>query len=93
MIEFREVNNSDPALAHSPMVHAIEMTFSYIAKNEAIGLTSSKAFKRTFIGPERRNGEICKERYVKERGDDRRVAEPGRPRLGLDPVSGSQVGR
>ena len=49
MIEFREINDADLALAHSPMVRAIEMTFRYISENGAIGLTPSKAFKRTFV--------------------------------------------
>jgi hypothetical protein len=49
VIEFREINDADPALAHSPMVRAIEMTFRYISENCAIGLTPAKAFKRTFV--------------------------------------------
>jgi hypothetical protein len=49
VIEFRKINDADPALAHSPMVRAIESTFNYISENGAIGLTPSKAFKRTFV--------------------------------------------
>jgi hypothetical protein len=49
MIEFREIDDANPALAHSPMVQAIEKTFAYIKANGGIGLTPSKAFKRTFV--------------------------------------------
>ena len=49
MIEFRQIDDTNPALAHSPMVRALEMTFSYIAEHGGIGLTPSKAFKRVFV--------------------------------------------
>ena len=49
MIEFRQINDADPALAHSPMVRALEKTFAYIAEHDGIGLTPSKAFKRVFV--------------------------------------------
>jgi hypothetical protein len=44
MIEFLNVNDEDPALAHSPMVRAIGKTYVYIAENGPIGLTPSMAF-------------------------------------------------
>ena len=49
MIEFRPVSDDEPTLDHSPMVRAIEMVFGYISENGPIGLTPSKAFKRTFV--------------------------------------------
>ena len=49
MIEFRQIEDGNPALAHSPMVRALERTFAYIAENGGIGLTPSKAFKRVFV--------------------------------------------
>ena len=49
MIKFRKVDDADPALAHSPMVRALERTFAYIADHGGIGLTPSKAFKRIFV--------------------------------------------
>ncbi|WP_425416507.1 hypothetical protein [Oricola indica] len=49
MIEFRPINDVDPALAHSPLVRATEKTFAYIAEHDSIGLTPSMAFKRNFV--------------------------------------------
>jgi len=49
MIQFREINDTDPALAHSPMVRAIEKIFAYVEENGPIGLTPSKGFKRVFV--------------------------------------------
>lgn len=49
MIEFRQIDDANPALAHSPMVRALEKTFAYIAEHGEIGLTPSKAFKRAFV--------------------------------------------
>ena len=49
LIEFRKIDDENPALAQSPMVRAIEKTFAYIDANGGIGLTPSKAFKRTFV--------------------------------------------
>ncbi|SLN67179.1 hypothetical protein ROE7235_03711 [Roseibaca ekhonensis] len=49
MIEFRQIDDANPALAHSPMVRALEKTFAYIAEHGGIGLTPSKAFKRVFV--------------------------------------------
>ena len=49
MIEFREIDDANPTLAHSPLVRALEKTFAYIAEHGGIGLTPSKAFKRVFV--------------------------------------------
>lgn len=49
MIVFREVNDADPALVHSPMLRAVEMTFAYVAEHGGVALTPSKAFKRSFV--------------------------------------------
>jgi hypothetical protein len=49
MIEFRKINDAEPALAHSPMVRGLQKTFAYIAEHGGIGLTPSKAFKRVFV--------------------------------------------
>lgn len=49
MIEFRQIEYANPALAHSPMMRALEKTFTYIAEHGGIGLTPSKAFKRVFV--------------------------------------------
>ena len=49
MIEFISVEDDNPALAHSPMVRAIEMMFAHIVEQGPIGLTPSKAFKRVFV--------------------------------------------
>lgn len=49
MIEFRQIDDADPVLAHSPMVRAMEKTFEYAIEHGGIGLTPSKAFKRVFV--------------------------------------------
>ena len=49
MIAFREIDDTDPALAYSPMVRGHEKTFAWIAKYGGIPLTPSKAFKRAFV--------------------------------------------
>jgi hypothetical protein len=49
MIEFRQIDDANPALTHSWMVRALEKTFAYIAEHCGIGLTPSKAFKRVFV--------------------------------------------
>ncbi|MFP7572360.1 hypothetical protein [Marivita sp. S2033] len=49
MIEFRQIDDENPALAHSPMVRALEKTLAYMAEHGGIGLTPSKAFKRVFV--------------------------------------------
>lgn len=49
MIAFREVDDADPALGHSPLVRGIEKTFAWIGAHGSIPLTPSKAFKRVFV--------------------------------------------
>ena len=49
MIAFRDVDDTDPALAHSPMVRGVEKTFAWIGEHGGIPLTPSKAFKRVFV--------------------------------------------
>ncbi len=49
MIAFREMDDADPALAHSPTVRGLEKTFAWIGENGGIPLTPSKAFKRVFV--------------------------------------------
>ena len=49
MIEFRDIDDDNPALALSPIVRGLEKTFAYLAEHGAIGLTPSKAFKRVFV--------------------------------------------
>ncbi|MEH6786865.1 MAG: hypothetical protein V7673_06025 [Paracoccus sp. (in: a-proteobacteria)] len=49
MIPFREIDDTDPALAHSPMVRGVEQTFAWIGEHGGIPLTPSKAFKRVFV--------------------------------------------
>jgi len=49
MIEFRELDDNDPTLVHSPLLRAVEKTFSYLNEHGSIGLTPSTAFKRNFV--------------------------------------------
>jgi hypothetical protein len=49
MSEFRPIDDTDPALAHSPLLRAARLTFDYIAKEGPIGLTPTKALKRYFV--------------------------------------------
>lgn len=49
MIEFRSLPDDEPSLSHSPILRGFLKTFAYLAEHEAIGLTPSKAFKRTFV--------------------------------------------
>ncbi|SLN51443.1 hypothetical protein PSA7680_02668 [Pseudoruegeria aquimaris] len=49
MVAFREIDDADPALAHSPLVRGIEKTFVWIGEHGGIPLTPSKAFKRVFV--------------------------------------------
>jgi hypothetical protein len=44
-----EISDSHPALAHSPLIRAINKTLGYITDNGPIGLTKSGAFKRVFV--------------------------------------------
>ena len=49
MIEFRSLQNVDPALAVSPLLRGFQKTFAYLTEHGAIGLTPLKAFKRNFV--------------------------------------------
>ena len=49
MIELREIDDADPALAFSPLVRGIEKTFAWIGEHVGIPLTPSEAFKRVFV--------------------------------------------
>ncbi|MFK7944733.1 MAG: hypothetical protein AB8B85_17740 [Paracoccaceae bacterium] len=49
MIEFIQLPNDHPALAYSPLVKAARLTLSHVASDGPIGLTKTKAFKRTFV--------------------------------------------
>jgi hypothetical protein len=49
MIELRSIDDDNPALAHSPMIKAVEMTFAHLQEHGSIPLTPSGAFKRVFV--------------------------------------------
>ena len=49
MIEFRQLPNDHPDLAHSPMLRAALLTLQYAQEHGSIGLTKTKAFKRIFV--------------------------------------------
>jgi len=49
MIEFRPIPDDHPDLAHSPMLHAALLTLQYAQERGSIGLTKTKAFKRSFV--------------------------------------------
>lgn len=49
MIAFEPITDSEPALAHSPLLKAALLTLGYIDANGPIGLTPSKALKRYFV--------------------------------------------
>ena len=49
MITLQEIDDADPALAHSPMVQGLEQTFAWIGEHGGIPLTPSKAFRRAFV--------------------------------------------
>lgn len=49
MIEFQQLPDDHPALAFSPLARAARLTLSYMATEGPIGLTKTKAFKRTFV--------------------------------------------
>jgi hypothetical protein len=46
MIEFRQLPDDHPDLAHSPMLRAALTTLQYVQEHGSIGLTKTKAFKR-----------------------------------------------
>jgi hypothetical protein len=49
MIEFRQLPDDHPDLAHSPMLRAALLTLQYAQEHGSIGLTKSQAFKRVFV--------------------------------------------
>ncbi|MFU8778157.1 MAG: hypothetical protein ACNA7M_10880 [Roseovarius sp.] len=49
MIEFRSLQDDEPALAFSPLLRGFQKTFAYLAEHGTIGLTQSKGFKRNFV--------------------------------------------
>lgn len=49
MIEFRQLPDDHPDLAHSPLLRAALLTLRYAQEHGAIGLTKSNAFKRVFV--------------------------------------------
>jgi hypothetical protein len=49
MIEFRQLPDDHPDLAHSPMLRAALLTLQYAQERGSIGLTKTKAFKRVFV--------------------------------------------
>lgn len=49
MIEFRTLADDHPDLAHSPLLRGALLTLQYAQEHGSIGLTKTKAFKRTFV--------------------------------------------
>ena len=49
MFEFRQLPDDHPDLSHSPMLRAAQLTLRYAIDERAIGLTQTKAFKRSFV--------------------------------------------
>lgn len=49
MIGFREIADGNPALMQSPLVRGLISTLGYAREHGGIGLTPSKAFKRSFV--------------------------------------------
>lgn len=49
MIEFRPLSNEHPALKFSPLLNATCLTLRHAEEHGFIGLTQTKAFKRTFV--------------------------------------------
>ncbi len=49
MIAFRDLPDDHPALACSPLLRAARLTLTHMATTGPIGLTKTKAFKRTFV--------------------------------------------
>lgn len=49
MIEFRNLADDHPDLAHSPLLRGALLTLQYAQKHGSIGLTKTKAFKRLFV--------------------------------------------
>ena len=49
MFEFRELPDVHDALAYSPLLGAARLTLGYLEAEGSIGLTKTKAFKRSFV--------------------------------------------
>lgn len=49
MIDFRQLPDDHPDLKHSPLLRAAVLTLQYAEDKGPIGLTQTKAFKRTFV--------------------------------------------
>jgi hypothetical protein len=49
MIEFRTLADDHPDLAHSPLLRGALLILQYTQKHGSIGLTKTKAFKRSFV--------------------------------------------
>ncbi len=49
MIEFSLIPDDHPDLIYSPLLRAARLTLTYAAEEGPIGLTKTKAFKRTFV--------------------------------------------
>ena len=49
MIDFRQLPDDHPDFAYSPLLRAAVQTLQYAEDNGGIGLTQTKAFKRTFV--------------------------------------------
>jgi hypothetical protein len=49
MIDFRKLDDGNPALQLSPLLRATQLTMEYAQDNDGIGLTATKAFQRTFV--------------------------------------------
>jgi hypothetical protein len=49
VIEFRSLADDEPALRYSPLLSGVLKTFAYVHQHGCIGLTPSKAFKRSFV--------------------------------------------
>lgn len=49
MLEFNQLPDDHPDLALSPMLRAARLTLAYAVEHGSIGLTKTKAFKRSFV--------------------------------------------
>lgn len=49
MMKFCKIDDDNPALQLSPMICAADKLLAYLIEHEEIGLTKSKAFKRSFV--------------------------------------------
>jgi hypothetical protein len=49
MIKFTQLQEDHPDLSYSPLLRAAHLTLSYVAEHGPIGLTKTKAFKRSFV--------------------------------------------